>query len=418
MENYFDKKVIVTNYTTFRLSNEYYHIIKQKIKKKKKDGTKLPKVKAGGAYIDFSKWGKPEELFIILDEGQSIKNYDSQQSQSLHYHKKYFDYRGVLSGSLGYKVLDYYSICKFLIPETIPYSYSEFRDYLTVRDSYGKTVKPVKVKEFKEKVLNELQISFNKDVLDLPPFIEEEIYIKMNDKMRNLYKSFIDQSVIDLVKKKEQELSGHQLENAFMYLSMFTSDPLLVKDKFNFSWEITDNPKTEIVDSMLDQMINNENKKTIIWCNYPRVINELKLVYKKYDPIVIHGDEKTSVKRLERDKTIQEFRTNNNKHLMICSYVLNSSIDLYEATRQIYWDNITDNDKRDQSKLREWRLGQKEAVKSYYLLFDNSIDIYIYNEILLKKGNVRNLMINKKELTLEDYKAVFNAKAQSYWADY
>ena len=165
----------------------------------------------------------------------------------------------------------------------------------------------------------------------------------------------------------------------------------------------------------MNKWIDDENRKVIIWCQHPRVINELKKIFKKYNPFVVHGDEKTSIRKKERDNLIQDFRTSKDRNLLICSYVLNSSIDLYEATRVIYFDNITDNDQRNQSKKRPWRIGQKESVEAYYLLFDDSIDIYIYYEILQRKDKIRNLMINKKELTLEDYKKVFKAKVTNYW---
>jgi hypothetical protein len=416
IQDYFNKKVIVTNYTSMRLSNEYYHQLKRKSAK----GHKPSK-----CYIDFSKWGKPEDLVLILDEGQAIKNFkgtgqkstSTLQSETFFFMKDYFDHRHVLSGSLGYNILDYYSICKILIPESIPYSYSEFRDYLTVKGTYGKRIIPHRVKEFKEKVIDKIQISYDENVLDLPPFEEKEIFIPMTKKMKEMYQSFIGLQINKLRDKKEKELSGKQLETSFMTLSQFTSDPLLIKDQLKDSWSIEENPKIEILKSMLNQFIDEEKRKVVLWSNHPKVINELAKLLKKYKPIVIHGDEKTSVERGKRDSFITEFRTKEENRLLICSYVLNSSIDLYEATREIYFDNILNNDARNQSKKRIWRLGQKEKVESYYLLFDKSIDIYIYYEILQRKDRIRNLLLQKDELSIEDYRAIFEAKVEYYWKE-
>lgn len=405
IEDYFNKKVIITNYTSLRLSNEYYYHIKNK---KHKKGSK-----PGKDYIDFSKWGKPEDLILILDETQSICNYSSLQSQVIQFHKNYFDTRYLMSGSIGYKILDYFALCKVLIPESVPYSFSEFRDYLSVRGTYGKELIPERVKKFKEKVIDKIQISYGEEVLDLKPFIEEEVFIDMSPKMRKMYKDFVDDKV-NVIEHKKDSVNISTIEANFGSLLLFTSDPILL----NFpNWKFTENPKIDYLKSMLERYIDDEGRKVVVWSNHPMVINELGKVFNKYDPIIIHGDESTSVKRKMRDKLIQDFRTNNNKHLLICSYVLNSSIDLYEATREVYWDNITDNDKRDQSKKRLWRLGQLESVKSHYFLFDKSIDIYCYYEILCRKNKVRNLLMEKNKLSLEDYATVFNAKAQYYWKD-
>jgi SNF2 family DNA or RNA helicase len=405
IENYFDKKVVVTNYTTMKLSNEYYY--KQKMKNKAK-GHKPSK-----SYIDFNKWGKPEELILILDECQAVKNSKSLQSNYFQYFSSYFDYRYLLSGSLGYKILDYYSLCKILIPESVPYSYSEFRDYISVKGTYGNQLIPQRVKKFKEKVIDTIQVSYDENVLELKPFIEKEVFVEMSTKMRKMYKDYID-TTINTIECTKDKINLVTLEASFNSLLSFTSDPILLDFP---DWNFSENPKIEIVSSMLERFIDDENRKVVLWSNHPKVINELAKVYSKYKPIVIHGDESTSVKREERDNLISDFRNNPDKYLLICSYVLNSSIDLYEATREIYFDNITDNDKRDQSKKRLWRLGQKDSVESYYLLFNHSIDLYCYYEILCRKNKVRNLLMEKEVLSLEDYAKVLNAKVEYYWKD-
>lgn len=414
IEDLFNKKIILTNYTTFRLTEEYYHSMR--VKSRKIKGKIVKTKKAIKPTIRFDKWCDKSKAYIILDEAQSIKNYDTQQSHIIHLYKDFFDFRTVMSGTLHYKVTDGYSIAKFLVPESLPYSFSEWRKYMADREEtkFIKKFRPDRVKEFKERVLNPLQISFGEEVLDLPPFIEEPIYIQMNNKMREYYKKYIEYMVEGLQNKKEDELNIQNVENYFFPLVMFTSDPILVKKDFPYEWDFNDNPKIEVTKSLLEKHLEENNEKVIIWSNHPKTINELKKVLKKYNPYVIHGDEKTSVKKSERFEMVKEFRESKDRNLLICSYVLQSSIDIQEANVQIYYDIQLDTDKFNQSKKRTWRLEQKKTVWSYYLLFNNSIDIYIWNEVIMRKEKVRNILTSKEYLELQDYKNIFNAKQESY----
>ena len=403
IEDYFDKKIIITNYITFRLSGSYYNKLKNKSEAKK------PTKPA----IDFDKWGK--NLFLLLDEPQKINDYKSLQSHFIHLYGQYFERMMLMSGTLGYKFLHYFSSCKLLLPNTLPYSLSEWTSYVAVRgtkfsDYAVKELREEKVKEFKEKVLDKLQVTY-RDCIELPEAIDDLIYIQMSDKMKKLYRAFIEKEIDELDRRRSGKVGLPDLKNCFGRLSMFTSDPSLVK---GISWKFEDNPKIDIIESLLDQYISDENRKVIIWSNHPTVINKLAEVLKKYKPIVIHGDEKTSVKRQDRNSLVEEFKKSKTQNLLICSYVLATSINIVESTRQIYFDIIPDNDTFNQSKKRIHRIGQKEPVISHYLLFNNSIDIYIWEEVLQSKENVKNTLSSKEELSLEDYKSIFNRSRESY----
>jgi hypothetical protein len=406
IEDFFDKKIIIVTYNTFRLIGNYY----QKLKTKRESRKPTKKT------IDFSKWGKPDELLMLLDEGQAINNYDSLQSHFIHLYKDDFSYRGILSGSLHYKFLFNYSLTKFLVPNTMDTTFSIWKNYMVKeRKSYKVELIPERVKEFKEKVLNNLQISFGKEALDTPLSYDKLVYIKMPLYMRELYQTFINKKLEEYrVENHNQELTERNLFNKFPYLIQFTSDPTLVKDEFNFTWDIKDSPKIEIVESLLEKYIEEEHRKIIIWSVHPKIINMLKVLFSKYKPYVIHGDKKTSVKKEDRFPTVQEFRNSKDRNLLLCSYVLQSSIDIFEATRQIYWDLPLDNDVLTQSKHRIDRIGQKEEVENIYLLYNDSIDIYTWFNILVPKEKVKKLLSSNEEMTLDVYKNIFNAKAQSY----
>lgn len=382
IENFFDKKILITNYVTFRISTEYY-------KNQRKIKSKGPRK----SIIDFSKFGN--NRMIILDECQAINHYDSLQSIYLHLHKDFFDRRIIMSGSLGYNPLSFYSLSKFIVPDRIPYAYSEWRDY--VSSFYGREIKDTKMKEFKERILNEIMISY-RDCIEQKDNEIEEIFIEMTEKMRNIYQNFST----NFIKNFMEEKNNISILQKFGYLSQITSDPSLLDIP---NWKFEDNPKLGVMESLLDKLIDEEKRKVIVWGNHPDSLNKLGEYFKKYNPIIIHGQ----IGKLEnRGNEVKKFRENPENKILICNYVLATSITLTEATANIYWDLPLDTDSFVQSRERIRGITQKEITQTYYLLFEKSIDLYIYYEILQKKMKVKNLM-SSKDLTLNDYKLIFNS---------
>lgn len=402
IENYFDKKIIITNYITYRLSGDYYN------KAKTKSTAKKPTNKT----IDFSKWGSSR--LLLIDEAQSINSYDSLQSHFVHLYKDDFYRRISMSGSLGYNFLHYYSQIKFHLPKSIPYSYSVWTDYVAEKGTYfSKTaiskIKPDKVKEFKERLIDSLQVTY-RNCIELPEHMDDIIYVRMTDKMKKLYKEFVANELHRIAIEREKEVDGNILENSFGTFTLMTSDPSLLDIP---NWKFEDNPKTQVLESLVEKYME-EGRKIVIWGSHPKVLNTIAEYFKKYKPYVVHGDLKTSIKKSKRHDTVEDFKKSVDRNILISSYVLSTSINITEATRQIYFDLPLDSDNFSQSKKRIYRQGQKEPVITHYLLLNNTVDIYIWFCILHAKDLKKKTLSSKQTLELDDYKEVFNAKAESY----
>lgn len=396
IEDYFNHKIIITNYITYRLSCSYANKKNNKSKSHKPTKTAIP----------FDKWGT--KRLIVLDECQALNNYDSLQSHFLHLYKEFFDRRIEMSGSIGYKFLQMYSLCKFLVPNQIPYTFSEWRDYVSI--DLGRSFIPDRVKIFKENIIDKLMLTYRNCI---PQTEHEEIltYCTMSEKMRKLYQDICSKFVNDLVKQGNGQVSGRAVLQKYGILSEFTSDPSLLEIP---NWKFEDNPKLEVLKSLVEKYIDEENKKIIIWGSHPAVLNKLGQIFSKYKPLVVHGDEATSLKRKDRIAEVNKFKTDSNSKMLICNYVLATSISLIEFTAQVYWDLTSDIDSWSQSKKRFQGPMQKEKVFTHYLMFDKSIDNYIYYDILLQKGKVKNAISSKENLSLEDYKSIFNPSRNFY----
>jgi len=403
IEDYFNKKIIITSYNTFRLTSVYYKTLRTKKIKDKKTTMKS----ARKSYVDFSKFGN--NRMIILDECQSINNYSSQQSTCLHLIKDYFERRVEMSGSIGYKFLQMYSLCKFLVPQRIPYNFSEWKN-LVSKDDWGRELNEEKVKEFKENVIDDLMISYHNCV----PQKEENfelIYIDMDDKMRKIYQEFSSSVINDLVKENNGEVTRQSILEKLNYLSQITSDPSLLEIK---GWKLEDNPKVEILKSLFEKYIDDEDRKVIVWSNHPRVLNGLAEIFSNYNPCVIHGDEKTSVKRENRIDRVNEFKNDPKQKILFTNKVLSTSISLVECSVNIYFDVPSDADYFEQSRKREQGALQKKEIYTNILMFDKSVDLYLYYEVLLKKQTMKGLISMKDKLGLEDYKNILNPKREYF----
>lgn len=395
IENYFDKKIIITNYTTFRLSTQYYHA--QKTKRK---GVKRPEKKV----IDFNKFSS--NLPIILDEVQTVKNDKSQVSNAIAIHAEDFKYIYGLSGSLGYKIEDYYGVLRIMANESIPYSPSIWRNYMM--DALGK-YRPERVLEFKEKLLSRYLISYP-DAIKVAPIHHKNIILEMGDKMRRLYMDFVEKFILQARDVNGgEEITSKKIETSFFFLMQFTSTPELLKEKFNLSWSIKNDPKLEALKSIIDMEVDSDNRKMIIWVTYPKTGELLKEILASYDPLLITGDTKKTVEREDRFDAVQVWRKDPNKKIAIFSYVLKTSLNIPEATRVVYWDVNPDNDNLVQSGGRTRRANSTEQTIAYHLMYDGSVDIYVMFNILLKKGNMKRALTDS-ELTLSDMKKIFNAK--------
>lgn len=427
IEDYFDKKIIITNYTTFRVIGQYYH------KKVTKRDTKKPKKKT----IPFNKFGSDGKRIIFLDEAQNIKTHKSQQSHILSLYASYFEYRYLMSGSIGYKIEEYFSYLKFLAPDIVTGNYQTFLSLIAnMGNNFSQyqigSYKEDRIKEFKEKVIDRIQTSYtSEECLAIPPNIENKIYIKMTNKMRKIYHSFINHAISedgDII-----DMDGRQLLSQFGYYQLATSDPLMLKDRFDCPelkfWKFTDNPKWNILLSLLSKYIKDEGRKVCIRANNPDVLEKIahhlnsldkNKKNKVYSPVVIHGRTKSKIRGLNTEKycrhLLDSFKDpcNNHNVILMSNKKYYSSINLYEVTRTIYWDRDSNPEYFDQSKKRSNRIGTKEATQYDELIMNETIDVYIDEQILTPKKETQNILTTKKQLSIEDFKKVFNARKEDY----
>lgn len=442
-KNIFDRtdyKILLCTYSTWIVLNNHYYTQSQLCRRKRHEGKLVPITLAEikkdqpkcfeKMTIDFNKfWGNNNKL-IMLDESHMIANANSKTSKYIHLYKNLFEYRYIFSGSPYDKYEKLYSQMTFLDDSLIPKTYHQW--LLEIADCGNRfnawainDYKLDKVNKFLDHILPYV-VQRGKEALDLPEHIIEKNYIEVSKQQRLIYNYLVDFQLF-LQDQIYYELDFDRIYNLFPYLIQALDNPCLLQgkleNKFNYhnfdtlidlinQWKFKDHSKFETLDYLVRQYIDEENRKIILWSYHPDTINSLCEYYKKYDPLYIHGQ--MGVPEKERvgliNHIVQEFKTKPDCHLLIASQtVLQRSVTITEATRQIYFDRDFSTTKFDQSSSRIYRPGSKEIVKTNILIFLKSLDIHL-DQIIEQKTDIGQTLLKKKYLTIKEIELLFRGE--------
>lgn len=427
--NPFEKehKVTILSYRHFlTISDDFYKKNNPKKTSKKYKKPQIPFEKSGNA--------------IVLDESHSIKNRQARQSHVLHLHRQYFDYRFLLTGTpTPNNFSEIYSQIKFLDSSSVP---DDYYSWLKSVAELGNAFSSYAIREYKEEEVKRWERIFSKwviryrseDVLDLPPLIIDPVYVELSGKQKEIYRQLVTYVLTAIAKTDEGRLKPIRVLNKFPYISLALDNPLILQKSFeeislvnstlaklisSFKFE-KDHCKIEVVSSLLDQYINEEGKKVVLFDFHPLTLNLLADQYKKYNPYLIHG-ENTPVgqdKNEFRDSILKDFRASKDRNLLIgSSRVLSTSIDLVEASRVIFFSRDFSYLTWSQAIKRFHRIGQTDTVKVNPLVFEYSLDMFVDNDKLIGEKGTHDALTRKQELdetlfssvslSLDQWKKVF-----------
>ena len=402
IEDYFDKKVILMSYSTWRLCNEYY-------KKANKIISKRPKK----PFIRFDKWF--EKRLMLEDECQSLCN-DSLQYHYTQIHAEYFDRRCVMSGSIGYSYEKMFNLIKILLPQRMSsMTKSEWWEYMTkpTYSKYNREIIPERLKEFEENILDKIMISFDEKCLNMVENYKHNIYVEMTSKMREVYTTFCNDFLLNIMEENNGKVTYSSFKKKFPSLKQITDDPSLLNIP-NWNME-KDNPKIEVLKSILDDRIKEKGKNVILWCNSPRTMSVLEKIFAEYNPICVNGNEQLcGVKREERSDIIEKIKTDENCKLLIANQVLSTSVSFWRFSVNIFWVMPIDTDYYAQSikRIMGDKQFQKNDVETIHLLFNRSIDEYLFENIehRLARKNYFDNYNDGDEIPMEELKKILNPK--------
>lgn len=402
--------IVIASYATFRL-------LCTRAKKKAKLSSKLPEK----ILLPLEQWKRDGELMLLLDESHLVANSRSQQGHYVTVHSAAFKYRYLFSGTPADKPEKLYNQFKILDPVLV--HRASYTEWLSIYAELGTKFSAWAIREWKHDKFEELNkrvrqryatFLTSEELLDLPPHYMKRIYLDMTPQHRKLYELFVEGELDELKRHNKQSVRG--VVNRFPYMLLAVDNPfLLEKHRDKLSSEIRQilsvlkvqhlerlSATEEVVDS-------HEGEKGVLWVEHPHTAYTYAKHFAHCDPIVITGDTKDD----ERKLLVDTFQRDSKHQLLIANiHVLNTSVTITSATYQVYVERGFAYVPYEQSIKRIYRIGQKQSVTTYVLLYKNSLDI-LRDRNLASKGALVGGLLSKAFLTQKQWQEIFNGASES-----
>lgn len=325
---------------------------------------------------------------VIADESHRIKNPNSIQSKQTYFLSRGSKYRIALSGTpKGNDDYDFFAQYRFINPQIFGFRTKDMKEnYFEPCGFMGHDLRLRKDKkeEFYKKVNDNSFRITKKEALDLPPITETVIPVDLSKKAWKLYEAMENEHILELEDcniKAELAITLvtklQQICNGFIYNE--DRKPVLFENK---------NAKIEVLKELL---LDHQQEKIIIFCNYRQEIDLLVSSLKNYKILVYHGDSKVD--------DWKKFQSGKYDILITQIRKGGTGLNLQIASTVIFFSLSYSYIDLSQAKDRVHRNGQKNKVSVYYLLAKNTIERHIYR-VLKNKGEGAKAI-------LDDYRSIF-----------
>lgn len=218
------------------------------------------------------------------------------------------------------------------------------------------------------------------EALDLPDKLFEVREVELRGEQLRLYRAFRDRLYVDI-----KGMSAEQFEAAMgsvlvqlLRLSQVASNPRLVAPDF-----AGDSAKEREIDALLEDLIEANGRKVVLWSHYVRTIEEFLERYQKYSPVAIYG----SIPIESRRDAVARFQDDPKAMLFIGNpQAAGTGLTLTSAHYAIYETLTWRYDLYAQSLDRTHRIGQVRNVTYINVLAHDTIDEHIAETLEGKKA--------------------------------
>jgi SNF2 family DNA or RNA helicase len=294
---------------------------------------------------------------VVLDEAQRIKNEESQTARAARSLRRRRSW--ALTGTpLENRPEDLISILSFIEPGLI-------RGEPSLRQLRELT-QPYLLRRLKEQVLDQL-----------PPKIIRDAHLDLTPAQRTTYDAAEQDGVLRL-----NELGDSiRISNVFELV-------LRLKQICNFDPATQDSAKLDLLSSDMEE-IAASGRKALIFSQWVETLHKIAAKIEEYQPLEFHGGLSTQ----ERNRVIEEFRTNPKRHALLLSYGAGAvGLNLQFAQYVILFDRWWNPAVEDQAINRVHRIGQTEHVFVTRYMATQTIEERII-EVLDRKRAMMNEVV-------------------------
>ena len=336
-------------------------------------------------------------LAVILDEGQYIKNPNSQTAQVARALRA--EQRLVLTGTpIENRLLDLWSLMTFAMPGVLGSRAHFARLYDTKSDLFGRRRLAARVRPF---LLRRTKAQVAKD---LPDRIEEDLFCEIEGEQQLLYRAELKRAQqLLLAIKTQKELAEQQFHFlvSLLRLRQICCHPRLIKPD-----SAAPSAKTE---SLLEQLepLMDEGQKVLVFSQFVEMLDLLRPVLAERDWPVFYLAGQTE----NRGELVRQFQSTEGPAIFLISlkaggFGLNLTAASYVVLFDPWWNPAVENQAID----RTHRIGQVNKVIAYRLLIKDSIEEKIRLLQRQKKALAEDVLGEERfaqSLTLEDLRFLF-----------
>lgn len=343
---------------------------------------------------------------MAIDEAQNIKNISTMISKAVK--KVNAKVKFALTGTpLENSVLELWSIFDFIMPGYLA-NIKVFQAKYNIKDMNKENID--KLNNLNEQIKPFILRRKKEDVLkDLPPKIENNIYIELNETQKKLYAANVKKTkeeMEEIIATEGYKKARFKILQLLTKLRQLCIDPRIVYS--NYKGESS--KITQLVDITKDIIKNNH--KILIFTSFKTALDivEKELNKQKIKTYTIEG----SVSSKKRMELVEKFNNDDTDVFLITIKSGGTGLNLTSADVVIHLDLWWNPQVENQATDRAHRIGQKNSVEVIKLICKGTIEERIL-ELQNKKKLLAETLIEGEDrdqniissLTEEDIKSLF-----------
>ncbi len=367
-KEWFDNKIVICNYDLLKNFHE---------------------VKRGFGKRNSKIWDCNFEL-MICDEAHFCKNPKSQRSKLIYDISKGIDKVWLLTGTpITSKPINLYQLLKICRHEIVNNYFWFIKNYCDAKETkFGWDANGASnLTDLFFRLKNVLLRKRKEECLDLPGKQKTPIYFEYDTKK---LKKHINKYYLETEGKIKEAVKNKDIESPYFFRDIHVSMELveLSLERIFCAEEMIPNT-IELAENIIEQ-----GKKVVIFTNYTSVLNQLKEHFGN-KCVTLSG----ATKSTDKQKVVDRFQQDPNINVFISNLVAGGvGITLTKASDVIFNDLNYRADYHAQAEDRCYRMGQKEFVNCYYMIFDKSVSQIIYNILLETQAIINQILEGKSDL--------------------
>jgi SNF2 family DNA or RNA helicase len=334
---------------------------------------------------------------VILDEGQYIKNPNSQTAQVARALR--CEHRLILSGTpIENRLLDLWSLMAFAMPGVLGSRAQFGRLFDAKNDPFARRRLASRVRPF---VLRRTKAQVAKD---LPDRSEEDLFCEIEGEQKTLYRAELkraQQLLLGIRTQKELAQQQFHCLTSLLRLRQICCHPRLLKEDSK-----APSAKTEALLEQLEPLME-EGQKVLVFSQFVEMLNLLRpeVEQRNWPLFYLAGSTEN------RGELVRRFQEAEGAAVFLISlkaggFGLNLTAASYVILFDPWWNPAVENQAID----RTHRIGQTKNVMAYRLLIKDSIEEKIRELQKQKKALAEDVLGEEKfaqSLTLDDLRFLF-----------